>query len=324
MDAHTPANNTGTWFEVRPIPAVHPDFRMALRRVFNLGPTVSCEPQTQRLLDVLGGAPGDEASLDFLLGAYDELRLVTACLALVSPGAAAMVMIPPCEARGEESAALLGLLRAVQSQAWKRSISLLELLVEAANSNIADILNAAGFHYLTRLVYLRQPVSDSYVNRNPEAGIEWVPYTTKTEPLFLGMLEQSYAQSLDCPELTGIRTTAEVLAGHRAAGLFDPALWWVAKRRGEPVGLILLNRIPRERGLEVVYMGVACPARGTGVADTLLGRAIELAARAGVNHVSLAVDCRNTPAHRVYRRWGFVQTGERDAWIVCAPQSKRD
>lgn len=319
VDIHGFTNKTGTRFQIRPIPPAHPDFRLALCQVFNLDPAGAYGPQLQRCLPLHDAASGKLASQDFLLGVYDHRRLVNSCLTLVSPGAAAMVMIPPGEGRSEEREALVDLLGAVQTEAWKRSVALLELLVEPGHCVIAEALTVAGFRHLTRLVYLRRMVAEPHTMSVRENDVEWVPYTPETEPLFLSTLEQTYVQSLDCPELTGIRTTADVLAGHRAVGQFDPSLWWIAKRRQGPVGLILLNRILSEAGLEVVYVGVVCSARGTGVADALLARGIELAIRVGAKELALAVDCRNALARRVYRRWGFVETGQREAWIASVP-----
>ncbi len=319
MDAHDSTDRTGTQFAIRPIPAAHPDFRLALYRVFDIDPAARGGSQPQRCLPLLGASLGGRDRQDFLLGAYDQRRLVTACLTLVSPGAAAMVMIPPGEWRSGEREALADLLGAVKTEAWKRSLALLELLVEPGHCMIAEALSAAGFRHLTRLVYLRRMVAEPHIMSVREDDIQWVQYAPETESLFLSTLEQTYVQSLDCPELTGIRTTADVLAGHRAVGQFDPSLWWVAKRRQELVGLILLNRIPNDAGLEVVYVGVVCSARGTGVADALLARGIELAARVGAKELALAVDCRNAPARRIYHRWGFVETGQREAWIASVP-----
>ena len=69
-------------------------------------------------------------------------------------------------------------------------------------------------------------------------------------------------------------------------------------------------------------MGVAQVARGTGVADALLQRAVQTAADVSLTTLALAVDERNTPALRLYRRWGFVDTGVRDAWIASSPPTE--
>ena len=47
--------------------------------------------------------------------------------------------------------------------------------------------------------------------------------------IFERAIERSYEQSLDCPELSELRTVQDALAGHRAAGTFDASLWWVSR-----------------------------------------------------------------------------------------------
>jgi GNAT superfamily N-acetyltransferase len=112
----------------------------------------------------------------------------------------------------------------------------------------------------------------------------------------------------------------EILAGHLATGEFDPGLWWLAMRHGRPVGVVLLNRIPPEPAVELVYMGVAQPMRGGGLAHALLGRALGVTGSVGAKFVALAVDQRNIPARRLYQRWGFLETARREVWIVTPPR----
>lgn len=117
----------------------------------------------------------------------------------------------------------------------------------------------------------------------------------------------------------------DVLADHRAAGEFDPALWQVALLVDDPVGVFLLSRIQNQSAMEVVYMGVTPEGRGRGVGDALIARAIELATTSGRVSASasplalvLAVDERNIPAKGLYSRWGFVFLGAREAWIATS------
>ena len=324
MAAHNNEGSKATHYDIRELSAVDPDFAPALRRVFNLDPAVPSDLVLDRFMGQRRRTPCADAPPDFLLGAYCEGCLVSACLTWTSPGAAAMVMIPSRMRHTQERFVLSQLLRTVQERAWKQGIMVLEVLVEADSPDPEASLREADFRYLTRLMYFRRPIVAADREQAVSPGIEWVSYTPEVEPLFTATLDQTYTQSMDCPELTGIRTTAQVLAGHRAVGVFDPALWWIAKREGQPVGLILLNRCVHDPLLEVVYVGVVCSARGTGVADALLSRAVGAASRVNVRDVALAVDGRNTPARRLYGRWGFVQTGERGAWIACAPRVHRD
>ena len=134
--------------------------------------------------------------------------------------------------------------------------------------------------------------------------------------MFCEALDASYAQTSDCKELVALRTTEDALAGHRASGSYDPRLWWVALRDSTPLGILLLARIDAASALEVVYIGVAQPMRGQGLADVLMHRAISAARRESATSLTLAVDRDNAPARALYSKWGFVQRFARDAWIA--------
>jgi GNAT superfamily N-acetyltransferase len=308
----------GCGFDVRLIAADSPAYLRALHLAY--GVVLSVGERPARLVsDLIAGARRGDVSIELLFGAYQRSELVSACLAVESSGGAALVFVPtdlrsPTECEGAAAA-----LRALQEAAWARSIALLEALPVPGSEMLERVLQNAGFRCLTNLRYLRRGDSRIAPFSLVVRDLEWVSYVPDVEPLFQEAIERSYVQSLDCPELTGLRPTAAALAGHRATGIFDPTCWWVVKRHGEPVGVILLNRMRSARGLEVVYMGVAQLARGTGVADALLRRAVEAAARHGDNILALAVDERNTPARRMYARWGFVETGVRAAWIATPP-----
>ena len=60
---------------------------------------------------------------------------------------------------------------------------------------------------------------------------------------------------------------------------------------------------------DVSYVGVVPAARRRGVGAELVVKALWEAKAAGILQVSLAVDARNEPARRLYRRLGF-ETGE--------------
>ncbi len=312
-------NDGNDQFEVRQLPAGAPDRQRAFRQVLGAPLPPAGTPPTPQILDLLVGVRRRARPIDLLFGAYQGDELLGACLALESPGAAALVVISRELETAAQRRANVAALKALQTAAWQRSIAVLEALATPGSRVLGGIFRDAGFQYLTRLVYLRRE-STKYRRVAGAAGnLEWIPYTPSREALFREALERTYVQTLDCPELTNLRPTADVLAGHRATGIFDADLWRVAMRGKEPVGVMLLNRIPTEPALEVVYMGVAQVARGTGVADALLQWAVETVTRVGDVDVALAVDANNIPARRLYERWDFVETGARDAWIAISP-----
>lgn len=315
-------SNGNDHFEVRQLQVGEPDRERAFRQVLGAPPPPAGAAPIPQVVDLLVGVRRRARPIDLLFGVYLGDKLVGACLALESPGAAALVVISRELETPAKRRASVEALRALQTVAWRRSIALLEALVTPGSPVLGGIFHDAGFQYLTRLLYLRRSWTKPDQGRVPAADLEWIPYTPKSEPLFLEALERTYVQTLDCPELTDLRPTSDVLADHRATGIFDPDLWRVAMRGGEPVGVMLLNRIPTEPAFEVVYMGVAQTARGTGVADALLHWAVETVARVGDVEVALAVDANNVSARRLYARWGFVETGARDAWIAISPQTR--
>ncbi len=271
------------------------------------------DPKVARLLDP---TPGDEPKLDLVAAGIDRGRLVTATVALVSPGRAALVSVSRCGPQDVIAATLQTQARA----AWQQGLRLLEILVVPGTPADQAVLQAADYRPLTTLVYLRGR-ADAVPRRPTTNELEWRSYTPQTAGIFERAIERSYEQSLDCPELSELRTVQDALAGHRAAGTFDSSLWWVAILNGEPVGVILLSRLPSQTGLELVYMGTAPAARGRGVGDALLERGFHCAAAAGATRVALAVDARNTHARRLYKRWGFAEVGVRDAWIASPSES---
>lgn len=309
-------NLTGTQFEIRLVDVGSAEYPAALHRALDL-PWSSFNGQIHAraadLLASLGTRPQDNS---FLISAYDAGRLVSACLVVSSPGASALVYAPSGREVGFHLEATIAVLRAVQEEARDRGLVLLESLLPPDACDLRLGLKQAGFRHLTRLLYFRRGRSNRVVAPRRANDLKWVRHTTESTPLFHQAIRDSYVQSLDCPELVGIRTVEQVLDGHRAVGEHDPSLWWVATRAGEPVGVLLLSRIPARDALELVYVGVSQAARGSGVGDALVERAIEAAGGPRSRVLMLAVDERNTPARQLYSRWGFVETRVRDAWIA--------
>jgi mycothiol synthase len=127
-------------------------------------------------------------------------------------------------------------------------------------------------------------------------------------------LLDTYAETRDCPALTGIRPIECILAAHQAAGAFHPELWELAVLDQAPVGVLLLTEHLHDRSMEVVYMGVAAAARGRGVGSCLLRRALVQARRKRSRRLSLVVDAQNEPAQRLYRKLGLRCYARRQAW----------
>lgn len=297
-------------FVARLIPADDPDRQRALHLAMGVA------SPAREVADLLKRAKRGDASIDLLFGSFDQRGLASAALAVASPGGAALVCIPSGISESWEVEASVAALRALCAAARSSSLSLLEILVPKEASNATEALRQAGFRRLTNLVYLTRSIGRAVGAQPANDELRWVGYSPDAASLFCAALERSYVQSLDCPELTGLRPTADVLRGHQATGSFDPSNWWVVLSAGEPAGVLCLNGIPQQAAMEIVYVGVAPTFRGRGVGDALLSRALSLAGAAGATLLTLAVDERNVPARRLYNRWGFRSVLVREAWIA--------
>ena len=131
------------------------------------------------------------------------------------------------------------------------------------------------------------------------------------------------------PELEGVRSLDDVIAGHRATGRFVPHRWRLGRVPDEPgtAVVLLLSDIPDRDVWEVVYLGLTPPARGRGLGRAAIAHALELA-HPHASRLELAVDIRNSPATRLYESVGFIPFDRRSVHLAvfvqgAAPIEKR-
>jgi GNAT superfamily N-acetyltransferase len=84
---------------------------------------------------------------------------------------------------------------------------------------------------------------------------------------------------------------------------------FVAFEDGVALGTVGARRGRDDGEVELVSMWVAPVARGTGVADALVGAVLDLARREEAGLVTLWVSAGNSVAERLYARHGFQRTG---------------
>ncbi len=214
-----------------------------------------------------------------------------------------------------DAAALAPVLCAACADARDRlGVLLVQALLEEADDPLLAPLTAAGMRPLAPLRFLRtalEPVAAAPPSLPEKLRV--LSWRDELEADFLRALARSYEDSQDCPELTGLRPLEDVLASHKATGVFDPSLWWLLWSDAEnaPVGVILVNLLPESASAELVYMGLAPEARGKGLARSLLERMTHALAQREVRELVCAVDSRNTPAQRLYAAMGFTRFASR-------------
>jgi ribosomal protein S18 acetylase RimI-like enzyme len=248
-------------------------------------------------------------------------RVVGALLTQALAGRAAAVWAPEVGTAWRRSATAVALVRAALADLAARGFRVAQaLLDESAPKQGAVDLTRGGMPRVTDLVYLERATTTPLAVRPGLPPIDWEPFSPATEPAFRAMLQETYAGSLDMPELEGIRSLDDILAGHRAGGRFVAERWQMGRVRGEPASgaILLLSDIPDRDAWEVAYLGLTVPARGRGFGRAVLAHALDLA-RPHVPRLELAVDVRNHPANHLYLAAGMVPFDRRAVHLASFP-----
>lgn len=243
----------------------------------------------------------------------------SAAVAIRNPGRTA-TLLPPLSVPPASRAATVAVIEAMTAEILQEGeVDLVQAMTEPGRESPdprppGGALAEAGFRPLATLRFMERPPAPPPPPPSLPADLAIETWSEAIEESAERLLTRTYDGTLDCPGLAGVRRTSDILAGHRGSGPFDPRLWRLLRRRGgELLGVAMLNRQPAASCDELVYFGLAPEARGRGLAAMLLDDL--LAHAASSRRIALAVDERNGPALRLYRRAGFVPGGARVAWI---------
>jgi ribosomal protein S18 acetylase RimI-like enzyme len=273
--------------------------------------------------------------LDLLWGVVDPAGTSVLEAALVVPGSGAtgMMFVSCPRSPGVADGAAGDLRAAVIAGACAdlaaggvggvaAEIKVVQCLPEPTETWTIDACRAAGMLEIGALEYLRRPFHRS--DRAAEvvalpSGVTATPMRDIDAPAeraaLRAALDVSYIDTLDCPELCGMRDTEDVIASHRSTGTMDPRLWWIVREAGEPLGCLLLNPARSMGAVELVYLGLGPRLRGRGLGRTLMRMGIRESSRLRLATMACAVDARNEPARKLYASLDFTQHGSRVPFV---------
>lgn len=274
----------------------------------------------------IGFSRSNEVHLDALWSRLDEQgRIVHSVLVVPNAGRTAMVFATKPQ-RKRDIAVIGGLIDFACKSIGTEGVLLAQALLEPSESLERQTFLSGGFEELARLSYLERPLPrrPRKLSINWPEGVSVEPYRDELEPEMLAILDASYEETLDCPALRGLRETRDILAGHRATGMFEHSLWTILRVDEQPAGVILLNPTPHHKSVELVYIGLAKWARGRGLGRLLLRHGLSLLCGRKESVISLAVDERNGPALALYHGEGFRRVLRRTAMIRAASKSQPD
>jgi len=246
-------------------------------------------------------------------------RCLAAAMVVERPGGTGMLFRAPPGAPGVDREALTEVVRAISESALSR-VSMVQAFVAPGAQDERAVLADAGFEMLVELVNIRRDLSDGSPppEQSPDPPWSLRGYEQFDDSQLGEVISRTYAGSLDCPALCGVRPMADVLAAHKTSGVFRPESWWIFDCAGEAAGCILVNAAGGGASgglMEVVYLGVCPRFRGRGLGRRMLRYAAGQVARDGAAGLKLAVDSRNVYARKVYDQEGFWET---DRTVVMA------
>lgn len=260
-------------------------------------------------------------ALDHLWAGFSDDKPVAVCLIFPSAGRTGMCFISRVKGPSATDLIVQVVQTAVRAQDPAR-MALLQTLLDPEQRLEKRALSQAGFMELATLCYMQR---EADLHAEPmnlgQADITVLHYSAETHDHFARAILASYEDTLDCPGLVGLRRIGDIIAGHKAAGLFDPALWYAFYHGDQPVGVMLLADLPQRHSVELVYLGLSPAFRGRGLAKRILHHGLVVASQRHLRidrqpiYMCLAVDDRNEPALRLYRGLGFRVTTRKVAMI---------
>lgn len=258
--------------------------------------------QTRSLLEA--SSRGDVDLRNLLVATLDEEPLGAGLMVAQSDGT--MFVWPPSVAPGSAAGELTDAIlddmrrRVDRSGAW-----IAQCLTETDEHELHASLTRSGFRHLTDLLFLQRMLDEPLPERG-DVLLETREFSrSRNFPRFVDMIEQTYVNTQDCPELNGVRSGVEALESHRAVGEFDPSRWKIYHVNGRDVGLLLMNEHTQQQAWEIVYVGTKPEERGRGYGRAILIDGLHEARNARVASLILAVDVRNSPARSLYESLRF-------------------
>jgi ribosomal protein S18 acetylase RimI-like enzyme len=186
---------------------------------------------------------------------------------------------------------------------------LIQAAIPQADLVVQRIVESAGYQPLTAVDQLFCGLHSSQlltpIAQSAVPDIHWLDVGQISRSRLRWLVGQTFEGTLDCPELNTIRSHEQVLQSFlmgrslRSCPNWDLLFW-----NDRLCGCLLLQQHHSDL-VELVYMGLAPPARGQSLGKQLIIRAKQQAARLGAAMLILAVDVRNEAAVRAYTRAGF-------------------
>ena len=250
-----------------------------------------------------------------LLAARQDGHLIGAALAHIVPGRAAVVWPPQFATQGAAAGSVgTKILSLLSAELGQRGALAAQVILPCKDAVQAARLQTSGFWRAADLLYLAAEAA-CFPTDPPELPFQLESFQDHQTQRLIELIDRTYAGTLDCPRIDGMRSTADVVAGHRAVGDFRPERWQFARLDGHDIGCLLVNVHGEIKHAELVYLGLVSEVRGRGFGRLLSQRALWLARQSQCDRLVLAVDAANAPAIAAYRAVGLSIWDRKALWV---------
>jgi ribosomal protein S18 acetylase RimI-like enzyme len=287
--------------------------RSALELAASAWPQAERPAYWQAIHDLAGTGRGERV---VLLAARQNDALLAAQVAQSLPGRAAAVWPPQFSPHANLNSKLIAqqLFDRLLPELAATGAHIAQALVAIGDHDSQRLFSLGGFTAAAELLYLAADVKPP-VAQPAELPFELESFTPAAESRLIRLIERTYVGTLDCPQIDGLRETADVVAGYKSIGQFRPERWLIARCGGDDIGCLLVNVHPDVNHAEIVYVALVPEMRGRNWGLLLVQHAHRLAAGADCERVVLAVDAANQPAIGLYAAADFFQFDRRLVWI---------
>jgi ribosomal protein S18 acetylase RimI-like enzyme len=269
---------------------------------------------------ILVAARHGELKMDGLFQARRGTHIVGVAWGQLVPGRTAFCW-PPCLTPGESDETADRLQRAVDSFLDGADVTITQAVLATSTGSEAVRLMRAGYRHLMELDYLACS-SVHFPRQHPHSDLQFEVCAEVAQDRLATVVQRTYVDSLDCSELDGMRSIADVFAGYRETGVHRPEWWIIGTYQGDDVSCVMLADHPRQNQCELMYLGIVPEMRGCGWGLETTRYAQWMAQRSVRERMVLAVDAVNLPARNIYLAAGFEPWERRSVFIRSASGSR--
>ena len=191
---------------------------------------------------------------------------------------------------------------------------LVMMLVDFQQSADESQLDCFGFAKVSELLNLNAERT-VFPSHRPDSRLTFHPYTHEHWGRMVSLVEKTYKNTLDFPQLTGLVSAEYILRGYQESQIFNPSLWYFIEFQSQFIGVLLLTQIEDINHLELTYLGLKEEFRGHGHSLEIVQFAQNIATLKNASHLLVAVDSGNIPALSTYIRCGFQIHDQKEIYV---------